>query len=158
MGWKKIIHSGRHCIENHWTDDGFILLKVDLSTTFNLVYRQSILNECATHFYLGPHGATASTLCYGTQWGFCHCSKVFVHQGDLLGSFLLAFVLHRSGTAIADDKEGSDFISQCWYMYIDDRFLQAIHSQFELFCARHLYMPVLQFNPIILYPQLYVTW
>lgn len=48
-GLENVIHSVRHCIENHWTDDGFALLKVDLSNAFNIVSRQSILNECATH-------------------------------------------------------------------------------------------------------------
>ena len=30
----------------YWMDDGFVLLKVDLSN----VSRQSVLNECVTHF------------------------------------------------------------------------------------------------------------
>ena len=38
-GAEKVIHTVRQCIDNHWTDDGFVLLKVDLTNAFNLVSR-----------------------------------------------------------------------------------------------------------------------
>ena len=83
--------------------------------------QNTFLNYC-----LGPHGATVNTLHYGTHWELQMSSQQGVHQGDPLSSFLFALVLHRLVLSIADDKECSSLLSQCWY--IDDGVL-AGHSQ-----------------------------
>ena len=49
-GAEKVINTVRQYINNHWTDDVFVLPNVDLSNAFNLVSRPPIPNECATHF------------------------------------------------------------------------------------------------------------
>ena len=127
-GTEKVIHTVRQCIDNHWTDDGFVLLKVDLTNAFNFVSRQSILTECAAHF---PELLPWVSWCYSQHPSLWHTlgtlsSQQGVHQGDPLGSFLFALVLHRLVLSIADDKECSSLLSQCWY--IDDGVL-AGHSQ-----------------------------
>eukprot|EP00731_Ephydatia_muelleri_P024145 Em0016g416a len=49
-GSEKIIHGLRKCIEDHWDDEDFVVLKVDMRNAFNLVSRQAILDECASLF------------------------------------------------------------------------------------------------------------
>ena len=49
-GAEKIMHRVRNCIEEHWMDEGFMCFKVDMKNTFNLISRQSILEECATFY------------------------------------------------------------------------------------------------------------
>ena len=49
-GAEKIAHGLRACIEEHWADDDFGVLKVDMKNAFNVVSRQEILVECAKHF------------------------------------------------------------------------------------------------------------
>ena len=125
-GAEKVIHTVRQWIDNHWTDDGFVLLKVDLTNAFNLVSRQSILT--AEHF---PELLPWASWCYSQHPSLWHTlgtlsSQQGVHQGGPLGSFLFALVLHRLVLSIADVKECSNLLSQCWY--IDDGVL-AGHSQ-----------------------------
>eukprot|EP00731_Ephydatia_muelleri_P004695 Em0002g871a len=49
-GAEKIAHGLRTCIEQHWSENDFGVLKVDMTNAFNLVSRQAILSECAKHF------------------------------------------------------------------------------------------------------------
>ena len=39
-----------HHIDEHWGDDDFAVLKIDMRNAFNVVSRQSLLSECAKHF------------------------------------------------------------------------------------------------------------
>ena len=68
-GAEKVIHTVRQCLDNHRTDDHFVLLKVDLSNAFNLVSRQSVLNECATHF---PELLPWASWCYSQHYSLWH--------------------------------------------------------------------------------------
>ena len=81
--------------------------------------QHTFLNYC-----LGPHGVTVNTLYYGTHWEFCPHSRVFIKVIFLVP--FSALVLHKLVLSIADDKECSSLLSQCWY--IDDGVL-AGHSQ-----------------------------
>ena len=49
-GAEKIKNQVRNCIEEHWMDEDFVCFKVDMKNAFNLVSRQSILEECATFY------------------------------------------------------------------------------------------------------------
>lgn len=49
-GPEKVIHGLRSCIEEHWTDKDFTMLKIDMRNAFNLVSCQAMLDQCATHF------------------------------------------------------------------------------------------------------------
>ena len=49
-GAERIAHGLRTCIDKHWMEHDFGVLKVDMSNAFNLVSRQAILSECAKHF------------------------------------------------------------------------------------------------------------
>ena len=73
MGAEKIVHGLRACVEKHWLEENFVVLKVDMKNAFNLVSRQALLSECAKHFpelYPWAHcGVIASTHTYGTRWG-----------------------------------------------------------------------------------------
>ena len=37
QGCEKVIHSLRHCLDDHWHDPGFVCMKVDMKNAFNLV-------------------------------------------------------------------------------------------------------------------------
>ena len=50
LGAENIVHGLRDCIEQHWLEDDFVVLKVDLKNAFNMVSRQAVLTECAVHF------------------------------------------------------------------------------------------------------------
>ena len=49
-GAEKVAHALRGCIEEHWMDEDFVVLKVDMRNAFNIVSRQAVLDECATFF------------------------------------------------------------------------------------------------------------
>ncbi|KAL5477904.1 hypothetical protein EMCRGX_G024759 [Ephydatia muelleri] len=49
-GAEIILHSLRCCFDDHWADNNFVVLKVDMTNAFNLVSRQAVLDECAQHF------------------------------------------------------------------------------------------------------------
>ena len=63
----EIIHGLRACIEEHWGEDGFAVLKIDMRNAFNVVSRQSLLSEGAKHF---PELLPWASWCYG-QRPFC---------------------------------------------------------------------------------------
>ena len=44
-GAEKVIHGLRHCIEEHWEEEDFVVLKIDMCNAFNLVSRQALLDE-----------------------------------------------------------------------------------------------------------------
>ena len=47
LGSEKVIHGIRNCVDQHWRDEDFAVLKVDLKNAFNLVSRQAFLDKCA---------------------------------------------------------------------------------------------------------------
>ena len=49
-GAEKIAHDLRACVNKHWLDDDFVILKVDMKNAFNMVSRGAILSECSKHF------------------------------------------------------------------------------------------------------------
>ena len=65
------MHGLRACLEEHWMEENFTVLKVDMINAFNLVSHQSLLSECAKHFPSSTHGLTgviASIHFCGTRW------------------------------------------------------------------------------------------
>ena len=94
-GAEKTIHRLRWCIEDHWADDNFVTLKVDMTNAFNLVSRQAVLDECAQHF---PELLSRTSCCYGQHPILWHSlgSLTFqtgVQQSDPLGPFMFDLVL-----------------------------------------------------------------
>ena len=58
-------------MDDHWNILDFVVLKVDMRNTFNLVFSQAVLDECGVHLpelLLWAHGAMARTQYYSTQW------------------------------------------------------------------------------------------
>ena len=47
---EKIVHGLRICIEEHVNDNDFVVMNIDLRNAFNLVSRQTLLDECRAHF------------------------------------------------------------------------------------------------------------
>ena len=90
-GAERIAHGLRTCIDQHWMEHDFGVLKVDMTNAFNLVSRQAILSECAKHF---PELLPWVSWCYGQHpllWHSLGCllSESGVQQGDPLGPMLL---------------------------------------------------------------------
>ena len=50
LGADKIIHWLRHCVEDHWMDGDFAIMKIDMRNAFNMVSSQARLDECSAHF------------------------------------------------------------------------------------------------------------
>ena len=61
-GAEKVAHALRRCIDEHWMDEDFVVLKVDVRSAFNIVSRQAVLDECATFF---PELLLWVSWCYG---------------------------------------------------------------------------------------------
>ncbi|KAL5516992.1 hypothetical protein EMCRGX_G002456 [Ephydatia muelleri] len=49
-GAEKIIHGLRGCVDEHWHNADFAVLKIDLHNAFNRVSRQAVLAACGLHF------------------------------------------------------------------------------------------------------------
>ncbi|KAL5476080.1 hypothetical protein EMCRGX_G025985 [Ephydatia muelleri] len=49
-GAEKVAHPLGGCIEEHWMDKDFVVFKVDMRNTLNMVSRQAVLDQCATSF------------------------------------------------------------------------------------------------------------
>ena len=118
MGSEKVIHGIRACVDKHWNDLDFSVLKVDFKNAFNLVSRDAVLQECAKHF---PDLLPWVAWCYGSHPFLWHpmgqlTSQSGVQQGDPLGPFLFALVLHKVAGAIKDDTECNHLLYQAWYL------------------------------------------
>eukprot|EP00731_Ephydatia_muelleri_P027927 Em0019g800a len=108
---EEIVCGLRDCIEQHWLEDDFVVLKVDLKNAFNMVSRQAVLTECAVW----------ANWCYGHHpflWHPLGCltSELDVQQGDPLDPLLFSLVLNILVSAIStrDDCAGLNF--HAWYM------------------------------------------
>ena len=122
-GAEKMIHKLRHCVDNHWSDGNFVLLKVDMTNAFNLVSRQTFLEECSKHF---SELLSWSSWCYGRHPSLWHVlgilsSEVGVQQGDPLGPLLFSAALQKLILSIHNDKSCTDLRLNVWYL--DDEVL-----------------------------------
>ena len=96
-GAEQVIHSMRMAVDQNWLDPDFIIMKVDFSNAFNSVNRQSMLEQCHTHF---PDLLPWVQWCYGSQpllfydESLAIPSCLGVQQGDPLGPMLFCLVLH----------------------------------------------------------------
>ena len=64
-GTEKIVLGLRRCVEDHWTDNDFAVIKIDMKNAFNLVSREALLSECSKkfqNFFPGQCGVTVLTL------------------------------------------------------------------------------------------------
>ena len=90
-GAEKIVHSLRRCIEDNWLSDDVVAFKVDMLNAFNMVSRQTVMDEYATSF---PELLPWVSWCYGSHSSLWHptcqvSSQSGVQQGDHLGPVLL---------------------------------------------------------------------
>ena len=113
-----MIHGLRHCIEEHWEEEDFVVLKIDMCNAFNLVSRQALLDECAFHF---PDLLPWASWCYGQQPLLQHplgtvTSELGVQQGDPLGPMFFSLVLHKLVSAIATDEDTAKLLFHAWYL------------------------------------------
>ena len=118
QGCEKVIHGLRRCLDNHWHDSEFVCLKVDMKNAFNLVSRQSLLDQCTLHF---PLLLPWTTWCYGQHPFLWHSmgtltSEAGVQQGDPLGPFYFALVLHHLVLSISKDESCQDLLFNAWYL------------------------------------------
>ena len=119
-GAEKIIHGLRSCVDEHWHEVDFAVLKIDLHNAFNRVSRQAVLNACALHI---PELLPWSQWCYGQHPVLWHSlgtisSEIGVQQGDPLGPLLFCLVLQQIISAIAEDVDCESLLFHHWY--IDD--------------------------------------
>ena len=117
-GTEKVVHGLRKCIEEHWGDEDFVMLKMDMRNAFNLISRQALLSECYLFF---PELLPWASWCYGSQpylWlPLGHLtSESGVQQGDPLGPLFFSLVLHKVIAAIDADDDCLRLILQAWYL------------------------------------------
>ena len=60
------MHGLRACIENHWFDDDFVGLMVDMRNAFNLATHQSLLPDVDRSCFDGPVAVITSIPSCGT--------------------------------------------------------------------------------------------
>ena len=113
-----MVHGLRCCVEEHWTDGDFVVLKIDLHNAFNLVSRQAILDECAVCF---PELLPWAAWCYGQHPILWHAmgsinSETGVQQGDPLGPLFFCLVLQTVVSAISAGDRCAELLFHAWYM------------------------------------------
>ena len=115
-GAETMVHSLRACVDRHWEDDDFVVLKVDLRNAFNNVSRQAVLDQCHSHF---PELFPWVSWCYSHPTNLWHplgslSSTSGVQQGDPLGSLLFSLVIHPVIIGIENTCESLFFNK--WYL------------------------------------------
>ena len=93
-------------------------MKVDMKNGFNLVSRQSLLDQCAQHF---PLLFPWTVWCYGQHPFLWHpmgtlTSEAGVQQGDPLGPFYFSLILHHLILTIANDDKCKALQVNTWYL------------------------------------------
>ena len=116
-GAEKVIHGLRSCMDDHWTDENFTVLKIDMRNAYNLVSRQALLDECRIQF---PELLPWASWCYGQHPALQHVlgtisSEVGVQQGDPLSPMFFCLVLHKIVSAILSDENCSSLLFHAWY-------------------------------------------
>ena len=117
MGAEKIAH-GLACVDQHWKDEGFSVLKLDTRNAFNVVSRQAFLSECSLHF---PELYPWVLWCYGQHPILWHpmgtlTSECGVQQGDPLGPLLFCLVLNILVKDICSDPNCANLSFHSWYL------------------------------------------
>ena len=117
-GAERIIHGLRACVEEHWLEEDFGVLKVDMKNAFNQVSRRALLSECAEHF---PELLPWVGWCNGQHpylWHTLGCltSESGVQQGDPLGPLLFSLVLNVLVKTISEDTACSSNLFHAWYL------------------------------------------
>ena len=115
---EKIIQGIRSCVQKHWGNEDFAVLKIDFLNAFNLVSRDALLHDCAVHF---PGLLPWATWCYSSHPILWHplgslTSELGVQQGDPLGPLIFALVLHRIVQSIDADNDCLNILFQAWYL------------------------------------------
>jgi hypothetical protein len=87
----------RSIVADHWNDEDFVVLKVDMRNAFNMISRQAVLDECSKHF---PELLPWVAWCYKAHPQLWHAlgrfvSAAGVQQGDPIGPLLFAVALNR---------------------------------------------------------------
>ena len=98
-GSELIVHGLRNCIESHWNDGDFVVLKIDFQNAFNMVSCQGLLDECLLHF---PELTPWASCCYGQHPKLFHSmgtlsSEMGAQQGGSSGAFILLPSLTETG-------------------------------------------------------------
>ena len=117
-GTEKIVHGLRCCVEDHWLDNDFSVIKIDMKNAFNLLSREALRLECSNFF---PELLPWATWCNGSQPFLFHSlgiltSKSGVQQGDPLGPLFFALVLHGIVSSIDADDDCLNLLYQAWYL------------------------------------------
>ena len=117
-GTEKVIHGLRTCLEEHWEDDDFAVVKVDMRNAFNLVSRQALLDECAIHF---PELLPWASWCCGSHPLLWHplghlSSQSGVQKGDPLGPLFFSLVLRKITMAIDADDDCLALLFNAWFL------------------------------------------
>ena len=117
---EKIIHGLTDCVDEHWHDADFAVLKIDVHNAFNWVSRQAVLDACDLHF---PELLPWFSWCHGQHPVLWHpmgtiSSEIGVQQGDPLGPLLCCLVLQQVVSAITEDADCASLLFNKWY--IDD--------------------------------------
>eukprot|EP00731_Ephydatia_muelleri_P016355 Em0009g779a len=98
-GAEKIIHGLRSCVDEHWHEVDFAVLKIDLHNAFNRVSRQAVLNACALHI---PELLPWFQWCYGQHPVLWHSlgtisSEIGVQQGPVAAIARVLAIIQESG-------------------------------------------------------------
>ena len=114
-GTEKIVHGLRRCVEDHWLDNDFAVIKIDMKNAhfqgsspfrmFKLLSRTSSLGNRVLQlpaFFFYPLGILTS--------------ESGVQQSDPLGPLFFALVLHRIVSLIDADDDCLNLLYQAWYL------------------------------------------